>query len=45
MDFEKDHYFCPSPATGTNFISWFFNEMVRPEKQVPAEVPAESLPS
>jgi hypothetical protein len=44
MDFEKVHFFCPRPATGTNFNLLNFSRMVRPEKQVPAKVPAKSLP-
>jgi hypothetical protein len=44
MDFEKSVYFYPSPATGTNFDLLNFSRMVRPETQVPAKVPAKSLP-
>jgi hypothetical protein len=27
MDFEKNHYFCPSPATGTNFKRQYGKEL------------------
>jgi hypothetical protein len=38
MDFEKEHYFCSSPATGTNFNLLFCSKMVRPEQASASEI-------